>query len=63
MMFKCGLCLKHSFKKKHKLNYNALNESNEPTVYTMNICNKCAEGIERYGQKHDKIEEIETGDE
>jgi uncharacterized protein YlaI len=58
MMFKCSLCEKHSFKKKHKLQYKALNEWNEPQVYVMNICHKCAERIEKYGQEHDKDEEI-----
>lgn len=62
MMFKCQLCEKHSFKKKQVLQYNALNERNEPTVYSMNICKKCAEIIEKYGKEYDKDEEIKIND-
>jgi hypothetical protein len=57
-MFKCQLCERTRFGKKHHLRYKALNEDGEPETYTMNICIKCAGVIEKNGQKHDKDENV-----
>ena len=58
MMFKCGLCERTRFGKKHYLRYSALDDQGFPEQYTMNMCEKCAAEMQKHGKKHDKAEDI-----
>jgi len=58
MMFKCGLCERTRFGKKHYLNYSALNDEGIPEQYIMNMCVKCATEMQKHGKERDKAEKI-----
>lgn len=47
MIFKCGLCEKTKWGQHSTIQYRALTSSGKPKVYSMKICEDCANEIEK----------------